>query len=604
MFTKLAEKTPARQTGGYKTGLPVAIYPMAMFLGVLVFGVGCGPDHPAGRKLAEEYCGRCHLPPRPGDLPARDWPLILESMATFVGRKPDPSRLRKGQDLLWQNAPLSKPQKALLDDRQWRQLYQYFRAPSPSLDADQPSEKRLNISGSLPVQWKSSDLSGREVMVTSLRYLPERRELLVGNALAPEILALKHPGKITRRVPLDCIPVDIQPVSEQRTAPKSKRNVDYFLVTCPRDIRPHDRKTGKVLLLTLPRPPDRPVTLRILLSQLRRPVGLTVFPNPGESAVTPGRGFRLAVASFGNYRGDLRMLEIKAPLTDPGVGRPVILSRQPGYLTVKWYPGKGPELPPGLLALRAQARETLEFFPLRITPETVTTIEKSEGAESGLRKIKPVILLERRPGWGYTGMELTDQGLFLWNGDNGDIPGQPFKKFHGLRFFGRQSLENSIGAALNSRKLWSRIRRFFAEDPAPLRPEWFAPQPGIYSMHTGGRKSPGEEAAKPESEDGQNILALSWLPERDRPVLSAIQIPEDNGPGKRSLQIQGSVKLTRSRIALGGQNPRGWLRVTTGDWDGDGQPEVFLGAADPGDFTKIEKAERPALLIGKRKSKK
>ncbi len=81
---KFSERTLA----AVRAKSPLAELTLALFIGALFTGCGSGPSPSRlaeGEALAARYCANCHTLPVPSQLPADEWPYLLEWMGNYLG---------------------------------------------------------------------------------------------------------------------------------------------------------------------------------------------------------------------------------------------------------------------------------------------------------------------------------------------------------------------------------------------------------------------------------------------------------------------------------------------------------------------------------------
>ncbi len=241
---------------------------------------------------------------------------------------------------------------------------------------------------------------------------------------------------------------------------------------------------------------------------------------PVESAVADfnqdGRE-DLVVASFGNILGDFAWYEQKPE----GVYTEQVLLDRPGTVAVKVgdFDDDGR---PDIVVLMAQAKEGISLF-----------LNRGQG------QFEEKIVVQKHPAWGFTHLELVDFNqdgkldLLVTNGDNGDNITFPncAKPYHGVRLY------------LN-------------EGKGEFREAWFYPMHGAY-----------------------RALARDFDLDGDLDLVAIAFFPDYFGVSKESfvyLENQGAMNFAASTFvqSISGR----WVTMDAGDLDGDGDPDIVLGA--------------------------
>lgn len=225
----------------------------------------------------------------------------------------------------------------------------------------------------------------------------------------------------------------------------------------------------------------------------------------------------IVVASYGNILGHFSWFEQKPD----GTYEEHILLDRPGAVGVKVHDFDG-DGRPDIVVTMAQAQEGISVFFNR-----------------GHGKFEEEIVVQKHPAWGHSHIELVDfnkdgfPDLLVTNGDNGDM-----------------------AMYANCTKPYHGIRLYMNDGKGHFHEAWFYPMYGAYRA-----------IAKDFDLDGDlDIAAVSFF-------------PNYLGTFKESfvyLENKGNFQFEASTFAesIAGR----WITMDAGDLDGDGDPDIVLGA--------------------------
>jgi hypothetical protein len=282
-------------------------------------------------------------------------------------------------------------------------------------------------------------------------------------------------------------------------------------------------------VLDFERRPDGRVEQRELLSGLPRPTQSRAADLDGDGALD------LAVAGFGNGYGQgagkLSVFWGAEPGArfEPGPAESVLLDRA-GALGVALadFDGDGRG---DLLAVTAQALQQLVLW-----------------RNLGERRFEERVLLRQPPSWGYNGLEVADfdgdgrPDLLTVNGNNMEIPDPPLRPYHGLRIY----LNRPDGT---------------------LREAFFYPMYGALRAR----------AADVDGDGDLDLAAIAFFPDweaAEPETFTLLENRSERGSGGRVSEFRFEPST------LVGSNWSRWLSLDVADGDGDGRPEIALGAAN------------------------
>ncbi len=384
--------------------------------GFLVFVVGCNPiserKQPPlsleqlavsdlnldGERLAEAYCGSCHLKPEPDVLDRITWETkILPDMRKRMGlyleedfgtELPEDSGVPPGI--------YSKVQ--LIKREDWAKIQEYYlkSAPENPLPQAEKETPKVGIPGFNVVQPGFSKVFPS--LTTLVRIHPETGDLWVGNRFQSLFILDSQNGfKLKDSIQTDVAPVEILWNSDQ----------SFDLLTMGL-MDPSQDTLGTYSRFTYQ---NKIWTKEILLDKLIRPVHVETADWNGDGEMDR------VISHFGDHFGKLSLY-----LSENGHEKEIRLKSIPGArrtISVD-FDGDG-DL--DLLSLIAQAQEGIYAW-----------INQGEG------KFFEKSLLRFHPSFGLSDFRFEDingdghRDIILVNGDNADLS-QILKNYHGVRVF-------------------------------------------------------------------------------------------------------------------------------------------------------------------------
>lgn len=417
-------------------------------------------------QLAQKHCSQCHQAPEPNDLDMKSWGLVLDSMGEYLGV---PRQNPAGRQL---NIPhASNTPKRTISDSDWQRLRAYFIE-----GAHKETKPKIEETAtcSIPYRKTTIQLKTRFPVISWISWDAECRCLRFANATDGTLYQADLNGAITRRVV----------VGYSVTGGARIGTTNYYVAA--KNLQPNDEANG--ILFTL-----KGDKVKILRQDLIRPVHLAAIQEKNHSA-------SIVVSEFGHSRGRLSKFS-------PQTFERQVLSEMPGYL----YSAQDPQ--GHIVALRAQADEAITLF----APHEKT-------------------LLRFSPAWGSTSMafvkekEKSNPSIATTHGDNGDLPGMPYKPMHGVRVY--------------------------ADIHEGAKPTFFYPMPGAYKV----------VAADFNKDGSEDLAAIAYF----------TGFGKTESPHFRLLLHKGG---TYAPCQIADAEKGRWITMDARDVDGDGKSDIALGGA-------------------------
>ena len=343
-----------------------------------------------GHDLAQRHCGGCHLVPVPAAHSPRIWNHVLVQMGFRLGHDTfdmhgyfpeDQTGLRAERDLLIRN-----PGKPQLSKEDLRTIRNYYLVRSPS--EFQPPEKNDSVALRDAKIVPLRVLHGGPFAVTAA-LSQTGGELWLGEGVSKRLFRFDATGASRYESALPDMPVSLQ----------SERN--RLQIGFIGSMFPSDDKKGKVMEYVVS--PAGLAEGRVLASGLYRTAQATVHPN-GE----------VDAAGFGNTQGEFSVINARGEKQTIYQGSGAIWSRRVSLFGTK----------PQLLVLVAQEKEELILFE-----------------KNGNQWQRAETLIKLTPESGTMQFHVADmngdgrQDIVLISGDDGDLPGESPRAYHGVRIF-------------------------------------------------------------------------------------------------------------------------------------------------------------------------
>ncbi len=133
------------------------------------------PDFDQGRLLATKWCGTCHLPPEPGDLPRERWPFIIRWMGNYLGY---PNNDKDVQNIVYRSLVASQP-AITLEELHAIETYFVTNAPEKIVPGFGPNHPPAITKLFKPEQWPGYE---QPKTISLVKIDDVRRRLYIGSA--------------------------------------------------------------------------------------------------------------------------------------------------------------------------------------------------------------------------------------------------------------------------------------------------------------------------------------------------------------------------------------------------------------------------------------
>ncbi len=351
------------------------------------------PDEQSlGLHLAMQQCGRCHMTPRPDQLPKDSWPIVLNAMGNYLGYPSDDNAKMMRFDSL-------VPKSPLCSEADFQEIRRYYLAHAPSqaeLIAHIDKRSIAPLSAFMVVAPPLRFASG--TLVTMVHADVAAHRILVGAGGPPRIEIFDRRWQRVARQELDSPPVNVELVD------------GGFRLDDIGNLWGLDEHRGTVLECRYGQAPVV-IASRALIAHYPRLV-------QHASADLDADGQQdLVLAAFG--QGADGRVSIFWGRPGGGYDEQVLLTRS-GALAVAVADLEGTGRP-DILVLMAQGRNELLLFRNR-----------------GYRHFDSLQLKEWSSSFGLNGMCLADiagdgrPDIVVVNGNSIELPRNPLRPYHGV----------------------------------------------------------------------------------------------------------------------------------------------------------------------------
>ncbi|GAB3894091.1 VCBS repeat-containing protein [Larkinella knui] len=358
----------------------------------------------AGRQLALQYCGNCHLFPEPALLDKKTWTTgVLPNMARRLGIK------LPGQDTLKPLSPDEEkivrtlaiyPETALLSRDEWDAIVRYYESTAPAEPL--PQKPGLPVTPKLPVF--------------------QIRELSFGDKPVPQTTLLKY-DKNTAQLYVGDAQNALYVLDGRLQSGDGTLKDTWWIDTPPTDIDFPKHAAPRLLTIGIFSPSDQQVGRLMTLERSAKagssPINIRDLPRPVQFATGDLNGDGkddAVICGFGNNAGKLFWYDGFEPTKEH------VLKALPGARRVE-IADFNHDQKPDIMVLMAQAREEVALF-----------------YNLGNGKFREKTVLRFAPVFGSSYFELADfnkdgfQDILLANGDNWDYSSVN-KNYHGVRIY-------------------------------------------------------------------------------------------------------------------------------------------------------------------------
>jgi len=360
-------------------------------------------DLKAGRELAQQVCGTCHIFPEPEVADQFTWANgILPRMSYWLGY----------DTVNWTNEPGGNqvlasgrvPKEPIVNFVDLKSIHSYYLAAAPSKPLPQVPKPELT-KGLKYFRVRPSTYRNGQPLITLVKIDEKSKRLFVGDDKTKKLVVLRPDGTIASTVDMP------NPIVHMLERP------DGFYASLIGSVYPSDLAQGGLIHLQNPSSNMHSTyeIPKVLLPELRRPV------ESGVADLNQDGREDLVVASYGNILGHFSWYEQKP---DGSYEEHILLDR-PGAVGVKVndFDGGGR---PDIVVMMAQAQEGISLF-----------------LNLGQGRFEEKVVVQKHPAWGFSHLELVDfnqdgkSDFLVTNGDNGDntMFANCAKPYHGLRLY-------------------------------------------------------------------------------------------------------------------------------------------------------------------------
>lgn len=360
----------------------------------------------SGKELAQIYCQRCHLFPKPELLDKKTWvSKVLPDMGLRLGIKNPDIDVYKSlseEDARFVRSMGVYPEEAIISDEKWNKIVAYYEKEAPAEPYAQHNV--LQIENSLS-QFSKTPVFIEEKpfpQTTMLKFDSSSSQLYVGDG-QNYLYTLNPQMKLIRSRTVASAPVDI----------------DF-----PKDVTP------RLLSIGVFTPSDQKLGSLISLDKLNRKensgVNFTQLPRPVQFAtgdLNMDQKEDVVICGFGNVSGKLTWFEDFDPEKEH------VLKAFPGAIRVEIKDFNNDNRP-DIMVMMTQAYEQVSIF-----------------YNKGNNEFSEKVVLSFPPVYGLSNFETVDFNndgfldILLTNGDNWDLSSIR-KNYHGLRIYLNDGLNN------------------------------------------------------------------------------------------------------------------------------------------------------------------
>ena len=368
-----------------------------------------------GKRLAEAYCGACHLVPEPDILPQRSWGPALGYMGYWLGVE-DISYLSEHPEFARSNVEGRKealaqnnliPEEPLLSSGDWETLRSYYTGKAPNTSVPQQNKPELNWAlPQLQVRPLAQNIPASVITLVHIR--EDAGEIYIGDSAFNTLTVLNGQG--SRMLGPYRFNPEISPVALQFTENTAYlASIGDLLGEGPPSSKPAHISAFALVDQSIADVAPTTVIDRIYRMAYMEAVDLN---NDGQDD--------FIVCGFGSTQGSLSWFESQPD----GTYVERILLDLPGSVKAQTHDFNNDGLL-DILVLMADAREGIRL------------LENQGGNE-----FEVINILETHAAYGHTFFDLEDFNhdglldLLVVNGDNVDSdPYNTLKNYHGLRIY-------------------------------------------------------------------------------------------------------------------------------------------------------------------------